>query len=120
MQNGKTGNKVSDTDEVSEGFSNPFEGLGSKTATDKLAKAMIARVIRDRVRSLEWTGARTAITLEIHASEASELLSGKLARFSQERLETFLNRLDLNVMILISPKPASQEFADVRVQYVEA
>lgn len=113
-------NKPGPTGEVSAGFDNVFEGLASANPGDKLAKAMIARVIRDRVRQLEWNGARTARTLGIAESDTSELLRGKLTRFSQERLESFLNRLDLNVRILISPKPDSQKHAGVVVEYVEA
>jgi len=48
----------------------------------------------------------------------SDLLRGKLARFSQERLARFLNALDMDVVIQIGPRRAWKEEASVTVERV--
>ena len=103
---------------VSEGFDNLFEAMGLPNAKERLAKAEISRIIRQRVKLNGWTGVRTAKELGIATSDASDLLRGKLARFSQERLERFLTDLDFNVRIVISPMKKSQEYATISVECV--
>lgn len=92
--------------------------MGLPNAKERVAKAEIARIIRQRVRLNGWTGARTAKELGIATSDASDLLRGKLARFGQERLERFLTDLDFNVRIVISPMKKSQEQATISVECV--
>ncbi len=101
---------------VSQSYDNVFEAFGSSDATGKLAKAMIARVIQQLIRDNNWTGARAAQELGIASSDMSDLLRGKLARFSQERLERFLTLLDMNVRIVISPKLKTQEHGTIAVE----
>ncbi|ODS59374.1 MAG: hypothetical protein ABS36_00070 [Acidobacteria bacterium SCN 69-37] len=43
---------------------------------------------------------------------------GKLARFGQERLERFLNALDMDVQIRVRPRAAGKKQADVTVESV--
>jgi predicted XRE-type DNA-binding protein len=116
----KTRKRVSseETETVSDGFDNVFEAMGLPNAKERLAKAEIARIIRQRVKLNGWTGVRTAKELGIAPSDGSDLLRGKLARFSQERLERFLTGLDFNVRIVISPMKKSQEHATISVEYV--
>jgi hypothetical protein len=45
-------------------------------------------------------------------------MRGKLARFSQERLERFLNALDMDVQIRVRPRAAGKKQADVTVEFV--
>jgi hypothetical protein len=40
------------------------------------------------------------------------------ARFSQERLERFLNALDMDVQIRVRPRAAGKKQADVTVEFV--
>ena len=58
--------------------------------------------------------------LGIAAPDVSDLVRGKLARFSQERLERFLNALDMDVHIRIAPKPVGKKRAGVTVELVGA
>jgi predicted XRE-type DNA-binding protein len=73
---------------------NVFADLGFTDAEDRLAKAQLARIVRhevrDRMAREGWTQARAAKLLGITAPDMSNLMRGKLARFGQERLETFL------------------------------
>ena len=46
--------------------------------------------------------------LAIAPPDVSDLMRGKLARFSQERLERFLNALDMDVQIRVRPRAAGK------------
>jgi predicted XRE-type DNA-binding protein len=108
--------KRSVTVEASSG--NVFEDLGLPNAEERLAKAELARVIRHVIGEKGWTQRRAAAALGIAPPDVSDLMRGKLARFSQERLERFLNALDMDVRIHVQPKPASKRRAGVSVEFV--
>ena len=97
---------------------NVFEAMGLPDAVERLAKAEMAREIALIVHANGWTQKRAAEVLAIAASDVSDLLRGKLRRFSQERLERFLNALGMDVRIQIGPRPAWKEQATVTVQRV--
>jgi|SRR5579862_2210957 len=97
---------------------NVFEDLGLSEPAERLAKAELARVIRHVIRTKGWTQRRAAEALEIAASDVSDLIRGKLARFSQERLERFLNALDMDVQIRVRPRASGKRRASVTVEFV--
>jgi predicted XRE-type DNA-binding protein len=97
---------------------NVFDDLGLPDAAGRLAKAVLSRIIQERVAELGWTQRAAATSLNIAASDMSDLMRGKLARFSQERLERFLNALDLDVVIHVGPRPAWKDRAGVTVMRV--
>jgi predicted XRE-type DNA-binding protein len=99
---------------------NVFEDLGLPDAGERLAKAELARVIRNIVRDKKWTQRRAADVLGIAPPDVSDLIRGKLARFSQERLERFLNALDMDVHIRVGPRAAGKKQANVTVELVAA
>jgi predicted XRE-type DNA-binding protein len=105
---------------IASGSGNVFADLGLPDATDRLAKAELARVIRKIVTEKSWTQRHAAVVLGIAPPDMSDLMRGKLARFSQERLERFLNALDMDVHIRIGPRPAGKRFANVSVELVGA
>jgi predicted XRE-type DNA-binding protein len=80
--------------EIEAGSGNVFEDLGLPNAGERLAKAELARVIRTTVKDKNWTQRRVADVLGITAAEVSDLMRGKLARFSRARLQRFLKALD--------------------------
>ncbi len=88
------------------------------TPRERLAKAELARVIRAIIKDKDWTQRRAAEVLGIAPPDMSDLMRGKLARFSQERLERFLNALDMDVDIRIRPRAAGKKRATVTVEYV--
>lgn len=96
---------------------NVFEDLGLPNADERLTKAELARVIRAIVRGKNWTQRRAARVLGIAPTDVSVLMGGKLVRFSQERLERFLNALDMDVHIRIRPRAAGKKRADVTVEF---
>lgn len=97
---------------------NIFQDLGLPKANERLAKAELARGIRHIIRGKHWTQRRAADVLEIAPPDMSDLMRGKLARFSQERLERFLNALDMDVQIRVRPRAAGKKRADVTVEFV--
>ena len=89
---------------VERGSGNVFADLGYSDAEGRLAKAELARAIHKLIVQRAWTQRRAADTLGLSAPDVSDLVRGKLARFSQERLERCLVALDMNVTIHVAPK----------------
>jgi predicted XRE-type DNA-binding protein len=77
--------------EIEASGGNVFEDLGLPDASDLLVKAELARGIGNIVKDKNWTQRRAADVLGIAPPAVSNLMRGKLARFSQARLERFLN-----------------------------
>jgi predicted XRE-type DNA-binding protein len=99
---------------------NVFADVGLPQPAERLAKAELARVIRKVVHDRGWTQARAAKAVGIAAPDMSDLMRGKLARFSQERLARFLNALDMDVRIRVGPRPTGKKRATVTVELVGA
>jgi len=108
--------KVGEAIEIEAGSGNVFEDLGLPDAGERLAKAELARVVRKIIAEKKWTQRHAATVLGIAASDMSDLMRGKLARFSQERIERFLNALDMDVRIQVSPKASGAERAGISVE----
>jgi predicted XRE-type DNA-binding protein len=105
---------------IEAGTGNVFEDLGLPDAAERLAKAELARVIRRIIEDRSWTQRRAAEELCIAPPDMSDLMRGKLARFSQERLERFLNALDMHINIQVGPRPSGKRRAGVTVELVAA
>lgn len=110
---------------VHDSSGNVFADLGLPHAEERLAKALLARgvrmLVRARIDSGEWNQAQAAAALGIHESDMSNLMHGKLLRFSRERVETFLGRLGMHVHIVVSPAAGSGVAAGpVSVEFVGA
>lgn len=103
---------------------NVFADMGARNAEERLAKAELARIVRGLVRERQtnegWTQAHAAAVLGIKAPDMSNLLRGKLAGFSQERLEHFLTRLGMDVRIQVAPRAANSGHAAITVERVAA
>jgi predicted XRE-type DNA-binding protein len=103
---------------VHDSTGNVFEDMGMRDAEERLAKAELARVIRNEIRERGLTQSEAGEMLGVKQPDISDLTRGKLARFSMERLERFLNALDLEVRIQIGPRPAWKEHAGISVEVV--
>lgn len=106
--------------EIEAGSGNVFDDLRLPDAAARLAKAELARVVRMIIANKSWTQRQAANVLGVAAPDVSDLMRGKLARFSQERLERFLNALGMDVHIEIAPMRAGKAHADVTVVLVGA
>ena len=116
----KTRTREADRVEIEPSSGNVFADLSLPHPTERLAKAELARVIRKIVGDRDWTQAQAAKVLDIAPPDMSDLMRGKLVRFSQERLERFLNALDMDIRIRVGPRPAGKKRATVTVELVGA
>jgi len=94
---------------------NVFEDLGLPESDELMAKAALAHQIASIAKHRHLTQVETARILETTQPKVSDLFAGKLAGFSMERLIRFLNALDRDVEIVVSPKPRSRKQAVLRV-----
>lgn len=94
---------------------NVFADLGLPRADELQAKAALAVQIASIVSHRHLTQAETARILVTGQPKVSELLAGRLDGFSIERLIRYLNALDRDVQIVVSPKPRSRPRATLRV-----
>ena len=99
--------------EISSG--NVFADLGLTEAPELMAKATLARQIASIIARRRLTQSQAARKLGTTQPKVSDLVAGKLAGFSIERLIRFLNALDCDVQIRVSPKPRSRKRARLRV-----
>lgn len=97
---------------------NVFEDMGMRDAEERHAKAEIARVIRKTIGERGLTQSNAAALLGVKQPDVSDLMRGKLSRFSRERLERFLNALDLEVRIQVGPRPNWKGRAGITVEVV--
>ncbi len=89
---------------------NVFEDLRVDEPTEALAKSELAALIARALRARGLTQTAAAKLLGIDQPKVSELMRGRLTRFSTERLITFLTRLGRDVEIVVREAAS----ADVR------
>lgn len=97
--------------EVVTSSGNVFTDLGFSNANEMLAKAELARQIASIIAHRHLTQVDAARLLGTTQPKVSDLLRGKLAGFSLERLIRFLNALDRDVRIHVSAKPRARQHA---------
>ena len=111
---------MSANDTIHESSGNVFLDLGLRDADKRLAKAELARVIRRVIGERRLTQLQAADLLGASQPDISDLTCGKLARFSMDRLERFLNILDMEIRIQVGPRPPSKGHAGISVEVVGA
>lgn len=87
---------------------NVFADLGLPDAQDLLAKSNLAHQIGTIISHRHLNQTEAAAVLGTTQPKVSDLLRGRLDGFSIERLIRFLNALDRDVRIVVSPKPRTQ------------
>jgi predicted XRE-type DNA-binding protein len=83
---------------------NVFADLGLPDSAGLLAKAELVRQISRAIASRRLTQEEAARILGTTQPKVSDLLKGRLAGFSMERIIRFLIALDRDVQIVVSPK----------------
>jgi predicted XRE-type DNA-binding protein len=111
---------MSDDQTVHDSSGNIFEDMGMPNAEERLAKAELVRFIRKAIRERNLTQEQAAELLGIRQPDVSDLIRGKLARFSRLRLERFLNSLDMEIRIQVGPRPSWKEQAGITVEQVSS
>ena len=111
---------MSDDVKVHDSTGNVFQDMGMRDAEERLAKAELARLVRREITERGMTQTEAARLLGIQQPDVSDLIRGKLSRFSTSRLERFLNALDLEVRIQVGPRPPGKAQAGITVETVES
>jgi predicted XRE-type DNA-binding protein len=106
---------MSATPEHTVSSGNVFADLGLPQPDELLAKAALANQIASIIAHRHITQSQAAAILGTGQPKVSDLVAGRLDGFSIERLIRFLNALDRDVQIVVSPKPRSRESAMLRV-----
>jgi predicted XRE-type DNA-binding protein len=96
----KHGEKAADRC-VTPSSSNVFAGIGVSEPNEELAKAQLATRTREIIRRRRLTQIAAAAVMGIGQPKVSALLSGRLAKFSSERLMRLLSRLGQDVEIVV-------------------
>jgi predicted XRE-type DNA-binding protein len=97
------------------GSGNIFEDAGRPDAKEALARAELLRQITSIIRHRHLTQVEAAKILGTTQPIVSDLMRGKLSKFSFERLFAFLVCLGRDVEIVVRPKPRSRKVAGIRV-----
>jgi predicted XRE-type DNA-binding protein len=86
-------------------------GFSADEALDLKIKADIWRALLDHIESQGFGAEHLVRVLKVHQPDVSNLLNGKIGRFSIGRLIQFAARLDLNAEVKISvPNSRSRAF----------
>lgn len=109
---------MSDDVTVHDSSGNVFADMGMADADERLAKAEMARLVRAAVRQRGLTQLQAAEVLGLRQPDVSDLVRGKLGRFSRMRLERMLNALDMEIRIQVGPRPSGKDYAGITVEHV--
>lgn len=89
---------------VMRGSDNVFADLGFEKPEEELLKAQLVREIRDILKRRRLTQAKAAELLGLKQPDVSALVTGRVHKFSLERLLRCVRRLDRDVAIVVRPK----------------
>jgi predicted XRE-type DNA-binding protein len=85
--------------EVFEGSGNVFADLGLPNPEERLAKAIISRLIMKEIDARGLTQAEAARLLGTTQPKVSAVVRGQLSGFSMDRLFRFLTALGMNIHV---------------------
>ena len=105
---------------IEESSGNVFIDIGVKNPEEALAKAQIAARIYQLITERRLTQKAAAKLLAIDQPRVSDLLRGRLRRFSTEKLIQFLLALGQNVEILITPHKGTKKQPSIKVSSPKA
>ena len=89
---------------VVRGSDNVFADLGFERPEEELLKARLVREIRDILKRRRLTQSKAAELLGLKQPDVSALVTGRVDKFSLERLLRCARRLDRDVTIVIRPR----------------
>ncbi|RXG84643.1 MULTISPECIES: helix-turn-helix domain-containing protein [Bradyrhizobium] len=96
---------MSDDKNITVGSDNVFADLGFANPEEELLKAKLVREIRDILKRRKFTQAKAAALLGLKQPDVSSLVTGRVGKFSIERLVRCLDRLDYKVDLVVRQKP---------------
>ena len=89
---------------VKRGSGNVFADLGLDHPEEEKLKAQLVREIRDIIKRRKLTQTKAAALLGLKQPDVSALSTGRVHKFSLERLLRCARRLDQDVAIVVRPK----------------
>lgn len=101
--------------QAEESSGNVFADLGLADPEERLAKADLAITISREIESRGLTQAEAADLLGVAQPDISNLMRGRLAGYSIERLTRLLNALGQDVEIRVRPADRGDERGHLRV-----
>ena len=100
---------------VYRGSGNIFADIGVSDPERTHTRAQIMSRITDIIHELDLTQTEAAKVLGLKQGRVSELMNGKLSKFSLDHLLQLLNALDRDVEIVIKPRRRHSKRAKVSV-----
>lgn len=100
-----------DKTEFIEGRENIFADLGLPNPEEALAKAKLTQKINSILSKRKLSQSAAAQLLGIHQPRVSDLVNGKISKFTLDNLVHMLNMLDWDVVITTKHKPKSRGHA---------
>ena len=94
---------------------NIWADIGRPDAEEAFARCQLMSRVEDIIRERRLTQKRAAEILGTNQPTVSDLMRGKLSKFSLERLIAFLNALDQDVQITVRPRPATSDLPALTV-----
>ena len=90
---------------VEESSGNVFADLGLPNPEERLAKALLSRMIEQAIKARGLTQAQAAQVLGTTQPKVSDVVRGNVGSFSMDRLFRFLTLLSMDVRISVSHAP---------------
>lgn len=84
---------------------NVFADLGFKNPEEELLKAKLVRELRGILKRRKLTQTQAAAMLGLKQPDVSALVTGRVGKFSIDRLVRCLDRLDYEVDLVVRHKP---------------
>jgi predicted XRE-type DNA-binding protein len=96
---------MSSAKKVTVGSDDVFADLGFANPEEELLKAKLVREIRAIIKRRKLTQAKAAAMLGLKQPDVSALVTGRVDKFSIDRLVRCLGRLDYKVDVVVRPRP---------------
>ena len=96
---------MSSPKKVTASSGNVFADLGFANPEEELLKAKLVREIRGILKRRKLTQTRAAVLLGLKQPDVSALVTGRVGKFSIDRLVRCLHRLDCKVDVVVRHKP---------------
>ena len=96
---------MSTNKKVTASSGNVFADLGFANPEEELIKAKLVRELRGIIKRRKLTQTQAAAKLGLKQPDVSALVTGRVGKFSIERLVRCLDRLDYKVDLVVSHKP---------------
>jgi len=102
--------------QVERSSGNVFADLGLPNPEEHLVKATIALAIARTIRARGLSQEQAGDILNLAQPKVSDLVRGRLDKFTIDRLLRYLCKLDYDVTISFQPKPPSRAEAVIQVE----